>query len=77
LPHIYYCIKCRSVEGSTGYVAVNLQISREAKTTGLKDMVKKNGTHHTYATAWVNVKEPPTKAAAEKLVDDLEASLKE
>lgn len=59
------------------YVAVNLQINREAKTKGLKDLVKKNGTHHTYATAWVNVKEPATKEAADKLVDDLEASLKE
>jgi hypothetical protein len=62
---------------NTDYVAVNLQINREAKTKGLKDLVKKNGTHYTYATAWVNVKEPPTKAAADKLVDDLEASLKD
>ncbi|BDD62643.1 hypothetical protein MPDQ_001592 [Monascus purpureus] len=52
-------------------VAVKLQINREAKTKGLKDLVKANGTHYTYATAWVNVKEPPTKEAADKLVDDL------
>ncbi|KKZ63149.1 hypothetical protein EMCG_02526 [[Emmonsia] crescens] len=52
-------------------VAVKLQINREAKTKGLKDLLKANGTHYTYATAWVNVKEPPTEAAADRLVDDL------
>lgn len=52
-------------------VAVNLQINREAKTTGLKKLLKANGSHHTYATAWVNVKEAPTQEAADKLTDDL------
>lgn len=52
-------------------VAVNLQINREAKTKGLKDLAKANGTHHTYATAWVNIKEEPTEETADKLVDDL------
>lgn len=50
-------------------VGVKLQINREAKTKGLKDLAKANGTHHTYATTCVNVKEPPTKEAADRLVD--------
>ncbi|OJD21411.1 hypothetical protein ACJ73_07247 [Blastomyces percursus] len=60
-----------SRKDNSDLVAVKLQINREAKTKGLKDLVKANGTHHTYATAWVNVKEHPTKEAAAKLVDDL------
>ncbi|PLB55864.1 hypothetical protein P170DRAFT_433339 [Aspergillus steynii IBT 23096] len=52
-------------------VAVNLQINREAKNSGLKRLLKTNGSHHTYATAWVNVKEDPTQQAADKLADDL------
>lgn len=41
-------------------VAVSLQINREAKTTGLKKLLKAKGSHHTYATAWVNVKKAST-----------------
>ena len=41
-------------------VAMNHQINREAKTTGLKKLLKGKGSHHTYATAWVNVKKAPT-----------------
>ncbi|EGD87345.1 hypothetical protein H112_05888 [Trichophyton rubrum D6] len=52
-------------------VAIHLQINREAKTKGLKDLLKSNGTHHTYSTAWVDVTQPPTQAAADKLIDDL------
>lgn len=52
-------------------VAINLQINREAKTKGLKDLLRGHGSHHTYATAWVNVKEPPTTTTADKLVEDL------
>ncbi|KAL4780675.1 hypothetical protein BJX76DRAFT_360656 [Aspergillus varians] len=52
-------------------VAVNLQINREAKTSGLKSLLKANGSHHTYATAWVNIKDAPTQQAVDKLAEDL------
>ncbi|KAK1145264.1 hypothetical protein N8T08_004417 [Aspergillus melleus] len=58
-------------------VAVNLQINREAKPNGLKNLLKANGSHHTYATAWVNVKEPASKDAADNLVNDLIEDLDE
>lgn len=51
-------------------VAINLQINRGATTSGLKSLLKANESHHTYATAWVNVKEAPTQQAADKLADD-------
>lgn len=46
-------------------VAVKLQINREAKTPGLRALLKANGTHHTYATAYVDVKKPATKEVAD------------
>lgn len=52
-------------------VAINLQINREATTKGLKDLVRQNGTHHTYATVWINAKQAATKEAADKLCDDI------
>jgi hypothetical protein len=34
-------------------------------------LIKRNGSHYTYATAWVNVKADFTPEAAEKLIEDL------